>query len=1163
MKTQQSQNQSAFIVAALSFTVMAGMLAAQIVTASLSGVVRDPSGGVVPNAKIEITNTSTGVKTAELTNAAGFFVAPSLQPGGPYTVSVSAPGFKTEERSGITLLVNQSVNLNIQLAVGATTETVRVTGEAPLLETTNAAMGQVVDTRNIVNLPLNQRNAYSLVFLAPGVEGSVTDNFNGQNISMNGGRPGSTEVLVDGIPSAPGLVNPIQGFAVFPSVESVQEFKVQTNEYSAEFGRSGSGVVNLIYRSGTNQFHGSAFDFLRNSDLDSNAFYSNSNGVPLPNFKRNQFGASLGGPLSIPKVYDAKDKTFFFIAYEGLRQGTGSQLTTSVPTPLQRAGNFSQTLDAAGQSVIIYDPTTTVKQGNGYVRSPFPGNIIPADRINPVAANLMNYYTLPNRPGALNSGLNNYFAAANSVLDTDTGDLKVDENINDKNRFFVRYSQRDLVQPPPDFFSGPQQLAQSTSGWTATQISHSAAFDYTLTLSPTFLAEFRYGFSRMAVDQTTLSDGFNPSTLGLPGYIAANADHLYFPGIAPASYYTLGQAGQGDWKKAGFESHLLGANLTKVRGNHVLKFGWEGRLLRVNDIEAGSSTGNFSFNPGMTQGPNPNVASLTGGNSIASLLLGIGSGSMIQDSKDAATQSYYYGAYFQDDWKVTSKLTLNLGLRYDLDVPRTERYNRMETFDPNIASPLAAATGIPNLVGGLVFPGVDGASRLQFQPAYHDFSPRFGLAYQAFKNTVIRGGYGIFFAPSLREAGATIGNEGFSAVTQYTGSPNGLTPSVYLNNPFPNGFNPIVGSSLGLLTGLGTTFETPITGDNRVPYTQQWDFEIQQQLPSSILLDVAYVGSHAVHLNESGENDWNLNQLSPTALALGTQIQSSVANPFYNIIKTGPESGATIPLSYLMGPFPQFLSPQGSYMTGGYSFYDAIQVKLEKRFSNGLSFIAAFTGQKLIDDYAIISNVGHNTGGIQNIYNPRGERGVSSNDISNRLVISGVYNLPFGRGQRFGRHWSKGVDAALGGWQLNAIDTNQSGFPLSITTQNTSDSGSNVLRPNNNGTDPNLSTPVSTRLNHYLNTSTFSQPAPFTFGNLTRTLPNVRAPYFQNIDFSLFKNFALTERFTLELRAEAYNILNQIVFSGPNTVLSSGQFGVITSQANTPREIQFALKLLF
>ncbi len=1142
--------------AVMGMTLVVG----QLVTASLEGTVTDPTGAATPGATVRVRNSSTNVETRVTTGSDGRYFVASLQPGGPYVITVEAAGFKTEERGGVTLEVNQAARVDIALEVGSASETVQVTGEAPLLEASTAAMGQVVDNRSIVNLPLNQRNAYSLVFLVPGVTGGVNAQYNSQNISVNGGRPGSTDILVDGIPSSPPLVNPIQGFAVFPSVESVEEFKVQTNSYSAEFGRSGSGIVNLIYKSGTDSFHGSAFEFLRNSDLDSNNFFSNLHGQPLPNFKRSQFGGSLGGPVELPKLYNGKDKTFFFVAYEGLRQGSADTLTTSLPTLLQRQGNFSQTLNAAGKPVVIFDPSTTVASGSGYVRQPFPGNIIPADRINPVAANVIKFYPLPNEAGAANSGLNNYFGSGTTVVNSDTVDVKVDENIDDRNRFFVRYSRRGLTQPVTQLFPTADFAAQG--GDSQPQISNSAAIDYTFTESPTFLMEIRYGFARTLLNFVPISEGFNPTSLGFPSYIAANADRLLFPGIAPANYYTLGDAAQGDFRHSSFASHLLGINNTKVLSSHVLKFGFEGRLLLVNDLESGASTGNFNFSNAITQGPNPNVASATAGNSIASLLLGVGNGQMTIDSKNAATESRYFGWYFQDDWKVTNRLTLNLGLRYDVDIPRTERYNRMETFSPFAPSPLASTTGIAGLQGGLVYPGVNGNSRLQFQPQWTDLAPRFGFAYQASTDTVVRGGYGIFYGPSYREAGATIGNYGFSGTTSYVGSPNGLTPSLYLNNPFPNGLNPIVGSSLGLLAGIGTSFETPLTGNNKVPYNENWDLDVQRQLPGNVLVDVSYVGSHGVDLNQSSEGDYNLNQLTPAAMALGTQLQKSVTNPFYGLIQTGPLAGKTVPESYLVAPFPQFTAIYASFLTGGYSDYNSIQVKVEKRFSQGLSLLVSFTGQKLIDDYSIIENEGQSAG-IQNIYDGNSERAVSPNDISRSLVTSGVYSLPFGRGQRFGANWKRGVDLLLGGWQVNGIATYQTGFPLALTTQNTSGSGSNALRPNNNGQSALLTSPVESRLNEYFNASVFSQPAPFTFGNTGRTLPNVRAPGMENIDFSLFKNFQVTERLQAELRAEAFNLLNQVVFGAPNRVLSSGQFGVISSQANTPREIQFALKLLF
>ncbi len=405
---------------------------------------------------------------------------------------------------------------------------------------------------------------------------------------------------------------------------------------------------------------------------------------------------------------------------------------------------------------------------------------------------------------------------------------------------------------------------------------------------------------------------------------------------------------------------------------------------------------------------------------------------------------------------------------------------------------------------------------------------------------------------------------GFSANTPYTGSVNGLTPSAYLSNPFPNGINRPVGSSLGLLAGIGTSFSNPVVGDNRVPYTQNWDFDVQRELPGDVLVDASYVGSHGVHLNMGSGGDYPLNQLTPEEITLGTQLQGKVPNPFYGIITTGPEAAAKLPLSYLLKPFSQYLGLGSAYPTLGYTLYDALQLKVEKRFSHGLSTLLSFTGQKLIDDYSIISNVGHNTGGIQNIYNGGGERGVSANDISRRLVISGIYELPFGRGRTIGKNWNRVTDALLGGWQVNGIATYQTGFPLSVTTQNTCvNCGNNVLRPNNNGHSAELSGPISQRLNGYFDTSVFSQPAPFSFGNVGRTLPDVRGPGQQNIDFSLFKNFHPIERLQVQFRAEAFNLLNQVVFGMPDMVLSNLNFGQITSQGNGPRNVQFGLKLLF
>jgi len=1163
----------------LFWTLAPSAARGQVVTASLQGTVQDPSGAAIANAEVTATNVSTGIINSTKAGANGRFVFPSLQPGGPYSVKVEASGFKTEVQSGIHLDVNQVAEITIVLQIGAATQQVVVSADATQLETTVAAMGQVIGNRSVVNLPLNARNVFSLMFLIPGVTGTVSFQYNSLNMSVNGGRPGTTNVLIDGIPASPTLINPIGGFSVYPSVDAVQEFKVQTNAYSAEFGRSGSGIVNVILKSGTNQVHGSAYEFLRNSALDSNTFFNNRAKVSLPLFHRSQFGASMTGPVYIPKLYNGRNKTFFMFSYEGLRQGTESEVTATVPTALQAAGDFSQTFNSSGQLVQVYDPaTTTGNSTTGYTRQTFtseynegPGNpglcnghvnCIPASRLDPVAAQIIKYYPPPNQPGTV-TGQNNYFASGVTVLNINTIDTRVDETINDRNRMFVSYSHRNMQQPPTLLFPKSYQVAEG--GNSEPQVANSAAIDFTHDFGSNFVMEIPFGFARTAIDFVPISAGFNPSTqLGFPGYIAANADHLLFPGIAPANYYTLGDASQGETRSGGFNMFMVGVRNTKVYKNHVINFGGEARWLQANDVESGSSTGNYSFSQALTQGPNPNAASSTAGNSIASLLLGLGSGTMEIDSKNAATTSRYFALYIQDDWKALPKLSLNLGLRYNLEIPRTERYNRMESFNPDEATPLAAETGLTGLTGGVSYVGINGNNRRQFSPQLNDFGPRLGLSYELDKNTAVRASYGIYYGPSMRAAGATIGNEGFSAVTSYTGSANGLTPSTYLSNPFPNGLNHPVGNTLGALTGIGSSFENPLIDNNQVGYTQDWELDIQRQLPYDLLIDAAYVGTHGVHLNKSGESDWNGDQLTVTSLALGTQLQKSVANPFYGYITTGPESSATIPESYLQAPFPQFTAVDLSFLEGGYEDYNSFQLKINKRMSHGLNLLVAFTGQKQIDDYSGIENEGNITGGIQNIYNPQGERAVSSNDISRSLIISGVYSLPLGRGQRFGSNWSRPLDAVFGGWQLNGISTEQDGFPLSPTTQNTSDSGSNVLRPNVvAGVNPAVSGAPKSKLTDYVMSSAFSQPAPFTFGDAPRTLSNVRGPGTHDIDLSGFKDFKPTEHLTMQFRAEAFNLLNQVVFGLPNMNLTSGQFGVISSQSNTPREIQAALKILW
>jgi hypothetical protein len=601
---------------------------------------------------------------------------------------------------------------------------------------------------------------------------------------------------------------------------------------------------------------------------------------------------------------------------------------------------------------------------------------------------------------------------------------------------------------------------------------------------------------------------------------------------------------------------------TKVLSRHLLKFGVEARLIRVNNTEAGQADGTYTFTPSFTQGPDPNRATATAGNGLASLLVGLGSGALTKSWQGSSTQSTYWAGYFNDDWKVTSRLTFNLGLRYELDTPRTERFNRMNYFDPSVPSPLAKPSGLPDLRGGLVFVGVNGQGRTQFSTAKKDFAPRFGFAYQAGRSTVLRGAYGIFYDASPAQAVGDVGHFGFRSDSAYVGSLDGVTPLNYLRNPFPNGITPIPGSSQGLLTMVGSSFRAPVRGSVVPPYSQNWNFSIQRELPGGILVDASYVGARGVDLVESTYGSYNLNQLRPDTLALGAQLQQQVRNPFFGLISIDPLASLNIPRKYLLADYPQFTSVLAQFMTGASSDYNSFQLRSEKRFRTGLAFLLSYTAGKLIADASSMNSVGI-TVQPQDVHNRKADRGISPEDVAQRFVTSCVYELPFGRARRFGKQWNHAVDAFLGGWQMNGIVTFEGGQPLALTTLDTSQSGGAVLRPNNNGTSANLGGAISARLARYFDTSVFSQPAPFTFGNVGSTLPDVRGPGGRNLDFSLFKNFKIGERMNVAFRAESFNLSNTPRFGLPDQNLSSATFGRITTQSNAPRQVQFGLKLLF
>jgi hypothetical protein len=1124
-----------------SYLIAAAVVFSQSITSSLIGTVHDNSGAVVPNATITAINLATNARAETQTDSTGNFVLLQLKPGS-YTVEVSAPGFKKYVRSGLVLELQQQARLDASLEVGQLSEAITVTADASTLETTTSTIGDVVNNHAILNLPLNTRNIYSLIYLTPGVAGGIGNDYNSLSYSVNGARGTSMETMVDGATGGFPTVNGYFGIGVFPSVDAIGEFKMMDSNYSAEFGRSLGNVVNVIYKSGTNAFHGSAYEFLRNSALDANSFFSNARGVALPSFKRHQFGGVVNGPI-------IKDKTFFLFSLEDLRQNAFQSVTTTVPTVQQREGDFSQTFAANGQQIRIFDAFTTRPNpsGSGYIRDAFAGNVIPKAQINPVSASLVKYFPLPNTTGNAPTNANNYYNTGGHINDINSWDIRIDHNLTSTQRIFGRYSDRFSNDLPASLF--PKDIGIAEGVINQKNYMRNAVLDYTNTLSPTTIVSARLGFARALYLYANGGLGFNVSSLGLPKELDTAGYLPIFPLVTTSGYTTLGNQ---DNRRNAFMSYSALASLTKIKGPHTVKIGWEGRMIRVNNHEYRDTSGNYSFGTNFTQGPNPNAASATAGNGFASLLLGTGSGDLIQNFKDVAAQSFYHAFYVQDDWRATRKLTLNLGVRYDLDTPRTERYNRMNYFNPSVASPLAQPAGLPNLAGGLVFVGANGAGPYQYDWDTNNIAPRIGFAYQLNSKTVLRGGWGNVYGSSPQAAQGTVGPYGFRVQSTWVGSLDGITPYDLFSNPFPQGFTTPPGAAAGLVTGAGGVIQADLR-NTVTPYTMQWNFNVQRSLPADVMFEVGYVGNRGLQLQRNTESGLDLDQINPAYLSLGSRLNDLVPNPFYGLVNSGVLAAPQVSRAQLLRPYPQFTSVIPLFSSGSSSTYHSLQIRFSKRYSHGLQFEGSYVWSKVVD----------NGSNHQDSYNILADRAVTSYDIPHRFVIGYVYELPFGRGRRFGSNASGPVNWVLGGWQFNGITTLQSGAPLAISASNVSGLGNPTERANNNGHSATLSGDVHNRLNRYFDTSVFSQPAPFTLGNVAPYLSDLRAPAINNFDLSLFKEFLPREYLRVQFRAEFLNAFNRVQFAAPNTSVTSTSFGVISSQTNSPRQVQFGLKLLF
>ncbi|HWB87484.1 MAG TPA: carboxypeptidase-like regulatory domain-containing protein [Bryobacteraceae bacterium] len=1118
-------------------------LGAQESRATLTGTITDSSGAAVPGAKVSAINLQTGLTAKSEANGQGLYVIPYLLPG-QYKLLVEQTGFKSFEQSPIELRVSDRLEVNAVIPVGQVTEKLTVTAEVPLVETETSSRGQVVDNMRVNDLPSNGRNPLQFVGLATGVQfaGSTQTYFRPfdtqLDFTINGGQRGVNEIQIDGVPdNAITYYTAEPQFAYAPPTEATQEFKVQTNTYDAQYGRTSGGVINLSIKSGTNQPHGAVYEYLRRTGLTANTFANNANGQPRPNRVQDQYGFELDGPVFLPKLYHGRDKTFFMVAFEKYRDVQPQPGLGSVPTPDQRNGDFSSTFQANGKPYTMYDPLTvapnpaydpskSVSLSNlQYIRQAFPNNKIPSARFNAVALNILKDIPLPNQEGDAVTHLNNWFAGdANSATDYYNVITRIDHSINDRLRIFGRWDR--------NFRDGGKKNAYSWDT-NAKQYTHSGRnndggmIDMVDTLNPQTILSARIGFSRYVY--SSVYNYQNLSYLGLPVTSLLQTPGKY-PVVSFTNYIST-SVEDNDFSPS--ENISAQASLVKVVGSHSIKFGGEYREVRYADVNVQNSEGKYNFTQAWTSS-NPQVTDSASGNAIASFLLGdMASAQATINAAPYLTWKYPVG-FFQDDWKVTRRLAVNLGLRWDEEMPVQERYNRQNRgFDFTAKSPLT----VPgyNLVGGLLFAGVNGQPNGAFNPTKNAWQPRAGVAYQFFndKPLVFRGGIGRYYLPTYEFGGSL----GFSRVTTAQTSTADYFPLATFSNPFPSGLLQPTGSSLGLATGLGDTisFNDPT---RRVPYVWQFSGGLQYEVMRGLLVEASYVGSRTSDLQVSK----NINALSPDQLALGTAyLSTAVANPFYGILPTNVPQGAapTIQRRNLLTPFPQFTSITEGAQSLGRNWYNSLQVRVEKRMSHGLSVMVSYTLSKTIEQLAFL-----------NAQDARPSREIGTYDVPQRLVISGIYQFPVGPHQKWLNHGL--ASHIIGGWSVDWNMIAQAGIPISFP------SGYYI-----NG-DPKLSSGQS--LNHWFNTSSsiwVLQP-PDTLRTTKLRSPTIRQYSAPQYDATVIRNFRIREGHELQFKVSAFNITNTPIFGAPNNSPTSSLFGVVpVTQINLPRDVELGFRYRF
>lgn len=1203
------------VAVAMTFT---GTGYAQAVGANgtISGTVEDSSGAVIPGAAVEAVNIDSGATRATVSNSVGLFSLDEV-PIGNYTLTGSAEGFGNTVISPIEVGIKARIDLSVVMNPGTVVQTVEVTGAALRLESQSSDIGQVVTNQSVKQLPTRLRNPIELVGLVPGVTntfvqgtgggyyGSAQDGKGGlevwstNNFSIAGGHRTNAVILVDGLDIRSDNGGGTSQQVIF-TPDFIQEFKVQVSNYSAEYGQ-GAGVVNMVLKSGTNQFHGSVYDYLQNDNLNANLFFNNANGVAKGELKRNQYGYVVGGPI-------VKNKAWFITDNETLAQRGPRAEQGRVPTALEEAGNFSGVYGGAATEITIYNPFDTYTSGGKTLRRPFTNNTIPMSLkdASGYAGKLTPYYPEPNRPGGdLTTGgkptnANNWVKNIGSKFDYDRTNFKLDLQPSNAHRIGWRFSRNFLGIPNIDLYGN---IASPFVSGSTFQLRKEWQVNHTWTATPTTVVNtaFYYYWDDNTIQNP--SAGFDPVQLGGPfadGKLANQANTYNsgtsFPSNNASGYVGLGSSvGFGGWNSR----YRWAVGVSSIQGKHEIRYGMQIKPRYTNGEGWNDRrvSGVFDYTGGFTSGPDPLAPTALTGNGYADMWMGLIGGGRWTNEFSNHSMAEQYAFYFDDTWRVTDKLTLNLGLRYDWSMPGLELAGQNVKFDPHRVNPVGALSGPNttgtvadtlghNVMGAYVFAETADYPGSRMTPVDRtNWAPRLGFAYKANNKTVIRGGLAkLYWLTTYRQLFSPSTNP-FSASTPINASDDGINPSISISNPFPSGLSAPVGKARGMLTDVGGGLSGG-PGGQMNPYSWQWNFGIQRELPGNGLITIAYMGSMARRLPcpffFCGAG------LGESALSQGDALLESVSNPFYGLTDPNGQLNTALPLfgqetvqrRQLLTEWPQYgfggslyLPPVGrnseyGLFTEEFPFknsWHGMTLGYEKRYSDGLQAIVSLTmGKNLTTADSFEAGYLGPAVGSQNVRDWTKEKSLSAEDTSYRLVVSHVYDLPVGRGHKLGAGWNPIANAILGGWQISGIWTFQSGFPINVT-----DSGSNLNagwgtpRPHQTSSSKMTKGSRGSKVSQWLAPGSFATPAAFTFGTAPRTLMDARSDGIKNFDISLIKQFRIAESVNVEMRAEMYNLFNRPQFGRPDGNVSSATFGRITSVVGPARYSQLALKFNF